>query len=51
MLEALRCAVEVQLFLRDVNEGVAEARQMKMRFGLHLGDVVVDQENYLGDGV
>lgn len=51
VLEALRCAVEVQLFLRDVNEGVAEARQMKMRFGLHLGDVVVDQENYLGDGV
>ena len=51
VLEALRCAVEIQLFLREVNEGVAEARQMKMRFGLHLGDVVVDRENYLGDGV
>ena len=51
VLEALRCAVEIQLFLRDANEGVEEARQMKMRFGLHLGDVIVDQENYLGDGV
>ena len=51
VLEALRCAVEVQLFLRDVNDGVAPARQMKMRFGLHLGDVIVDKENYLGDGV
>ena len=51
VLDALRCAVEVQLFLRDVNNGVAAARQMKMRFGLHLGDVIVDRENYLGDGV
>ena len=51
VLDALRCAVEVQLFLRDVNDGVAATRQMKMRFGLHLGDVVVDRENYLGDGV
>ncbi len=51
VLEALRCAVEVQLFLRDVNDGVPAERQMKMRFGLHLGDVIVDRENYLGDGV
>ena len=51
VLEALRCAVEIQLFLRDVNDGVPAAQQMKMRFGLHLGDVIVDDDNYLGDGV
>ena len=51
VLDALRCAVEVQQFLHDVNDGVPEDRQMLMRFGLHLGDVVVDQENFLGDGV
>ena len=51
VLDALRCGVEIQQFLREVNDGVPEERKMLMRFGLHLGDVVVDQENYLGDGV
>ena len=51
VLHALRSAVEVQQFLREVNEGVPQEQQMLMRFGLHLGDVVVDQANYLGDGV
>ena len=51
VLDALRSAVEIQQFLREVNEGVPEDRQMLMRFGLHLGDVVVDRENYLGDGI
>ena len=51
VLEALRCAVDVQQFLREVNQGVPQQQQMLMRFGLHLGDVIVDQENYLGDGV
>ena len=51
VLDALRCAVEVQHFLHDVNEGVPDETRMLMRFGLHLGDVVVDQDNYLGDGI
>ena len=51
VLDALRCAVEIQRFLRDVNSGVPEERQLLMRFGLHLGDLVVDRENYLGDGI
>ncbi len=51
VLDALRAAVEIQQFLRDVNEGVPPQRQMLMRFGLHLGDLVVDERNYLGDGV
>ena len=51
VLDALRCAVEIQQFLHDVNEGVPDELQMLMRFGLHLGDVVVDRDNYLGDGI
>ncbi len=51
VLDALRAAVEIQQFLHDVNDGVPPQRQMLMRFGLHLGDVVVDDHNYLGDGV
>ncbi len=51
VLDALRCAVDVQGFLADVNADVPEDRRMLMRFGLHLSDVVVDRGNYLGDGV
>ena len=51
VLDALRCAVEVQRFLRDVNDGVPDQQKMLMRFGLHLSDVVVDRGNYLGDGI
>ena len=51
VLDALRCAVEVQEFLRDVNGDVPDEQKMLMRFGLHLGDVVLDGGNYLGDGI
>ena len=51
VLDALRSAVEVQQFLREVNTGVSADRRLSMRFGLHLGDVVIDRENYLGDGI
>ena len=51
VLDALRCAVEVQEFLRDVNQDVPQEQKMLMRFGLHLGDVVLDGGNYLGDGI
>ena len=51
VLDALRCAVEVQEFLREVNRDVPEEQKMLMRFGLHLGDVILDGGNYLGDGI
>ena len=51
VLDALRCAVEVQQFLRDVNKDVPDERKLLMRFGLHLGDVVVDKGNFLGNRV
>ena len=51
VLDALRCAVEVQQFLRDVNKDVPAERKLLMRFGLHLGDVVVDKGNFLGNRV
>ncbi len=51
VLDALRCAVDVQQFLRDVNETVSPERRMLMRFGLHLSEVAVDRGAYRGDGV
>ncbi len=51
VLDALRCAVDVQQFLHDVNETVVPERRMLMRFGLHLSEVAVDRGTYRGDGI
>ena len=51
VVDAVHCALEVQDFLAEVNADMAQDRQLLMRFGIHLGDVVVDGDNYLGDGV
>ena len=51
VVDAVLCAIEVQEFLDEVNADMAQDRRLLMRFGIHLGDVVVDGDNYLGDGV
>lgn len=51
VVDALRCAVEIQQELRARNEGVPEQRRMAFRIGINLGDVVVEGERIYGDGV
>ncbi len=50
-VEAVRCAVEIQRGLAARNADLAEDRRMLFRIGLHLGDVMVDGDDLLGDGV
>jgi class 3 adenylate cyclase len=50
-VEAVRCAVEIQEALKTRNESLEEHRQMHFRVGVNLGDVVVKNEDLLGDGV
>ena len=50
-LEAVKCAIEIQKALRDRNKSMTEERQIKIRIGVHLGDVVHSGKNVLGDGV
>jgi TolB-like protein/class 3 adenylate cyclase/Flp pilus assembly protein TadD len=50
-VEAVRCAVEIQRGLAGRNADLAEDRRMLFRIGLHLGDVMVDGDDLLGDGV
>ena len=51
VVEAVKCAVEVQERLRLKNEGVPEERQLSFRIGVHVGDVMVRGGDLLGDGV
>ena len=51
VVDAVRCAVEIQEELKDKNKEVPEERRMEFRVGINLGDVIEDGEQILGDGV
>ena len=50
-LEAAQCAVEVQRTLAKRNHDVASERQIELRIGIHIGDVVHREGDVYGDGV
>jgi len=50
-VDSVRCAVEIQEALKTRNDSLPEHRQMHFRIGVNLGDVVVKNEDLLGDGV
>ena len=50
-VEAVRCATEIQLEINNRNAELPEANRMRFRIGINLGDVVVDGDNLMGDGV
>lgn len=49
VVEAVQCAVEVQRELGDPND--TQDGDMSFRIGVHLGDVMVDGHDLLGEGV
>ncbi len=51
VVEAVRCAVEVQTELAARNRREAADRAMNFRIGVHLGDVMVDGGDLFGEGV
>src|SRR5687767_6870625 len=50
-VEAVRCATEIQAALRTKNEVLPESRRVTFRMGINLGDVMVQGNDLLGDGV
>src|SRR5215204_2123467 len=50
-IDAVQCAVAVQDQLRAANESLEEARRLRFRIGVHVGDVVVSGGDLLGDDV
>jgi adenylate cyclase len=49
VVDAVRCAIEVQIGMVERNAGLPPERRIEFRVGIHLGDVV--EENGGGDGV
>jgi adenylate cyclase len=50
-VEALRCAIEIQQQIADRNRDLPDRSRMRFRIGVNLGDVIVEGDNLLGDGV
>src|SRR5215218_5434111 len=50
-VDAVQCAVAVQEQLRTANGSLEEARRLRFRIGVHVGDVVVSGGDLLGDDV
>jgi len=52
VVDAVRCAIEVQNAMVERNAGVPEDRRIVFRIGIHLGDVVEESDgDLMGDGV
>ena len=52
VVDAVRCAIEVQSGLVERNAGVPPERRIEFRIGVHLGDVVEEADgDLMGDGV
>ncbi|TGQ76521.1 adenylate/guanylate cyclase domain-containing protein [Mesorhizobium sp. M8A.F.Ca.ET.207.01.1.1] len=51
VINAARCAVEIQRGMSERNVGIPEARHFKFRIGINLGDIIVDGDDFHGDGV
>jgi TolB-like protein/class 3 adenylate cyclase/tetratricopeptide (TPR) repeat protein len=52
VVDAVRCAIEVQNGLVERNMGVPEDRRIEYRVGIHVGDVVEESDgDLMGDGV
>ena len=52
VVDAVRCAIEVQNGLLERNAGLPPERRIEFRVGIHLGDVVEESDgDLMGDGV
>jgi len=51
VVDAVRCAVEVQRAMVERNAEIPEDRRIAFRIGINLGDVIIDGNDIYGDGV
>src|SRR3989441_4376795 len=51
VVDAVRCAVEIQRELKTKNADLPAPQRMEFRIGINVGDVIVEGERIYGDGV
>src|ERR1700756_1650877 len=50
-VDAVRCAVEVQRGMATSNVDIPETKRIEFRIGIHVGDIIIDDNDIFGDGV
>ena len=50
-VDAVRCAVEVQRGMAVSNVDIPENKRVEFRIGIHVGDIIIDDNDIFGDGV
>jgi TolB-like protein/class 3 adenylate cyclase len=51
VIDALKCATEIQNAMIERNAGIAADKRIEFRIGVHQGDIVVEDGDIFGDGV
>ncbi len=51
VVDAVSSATDIQTQLAALNEGLPDEREVRLRIGVHLGDVIEDRGDIYGDGV
>jgi class 3 adenylate cyclase len=51
VVDAVECAVAVQAVMAERNERIPQDRRMLFRIGINLGDILIEGDDILGDGV
>jgi adenylate cyclase len=51
VVDAARCAVEVQRDVAAQNAGLPEDIRIEFRIGIHVGDIIIDENDIFGDAV
>src|SRR5258708_30254504 len=51
VVDAVRCALDVQRGMAERNVGVPDEKRIEFRMGINVGDVIIDRDDIFGDGV
>jgi adenylate cyclase len=51
VVDAVRCAVDIQRQIAERNAEVPPERRIEFRIGLNVGDIIIDDKDIFGDGV
>lgn len=51
VIDATRCAVDVQLGIKERNLSVPRDKRLEFRIGINVGDIIVEDDDLFGDGV
>ena len=51
VVDAVRCAVDVQRGMAELNIDVPQHKRIEFRIGIHVGDIIIADDDIFGDGV